>query len=777
MEGSGSFTCMYLFLLQIHQIFPLNSPWLMRGVLLLMKYTDYLIVNHVPGLCQIDEGTDGLHIGKFTTYAHQIQGQVYAINEYTFRLKNFYYDGNGRDTFFWAGSTSNPSNVGFIIPDDEGKTNKLIRYRNADFTLTLPDGKKITDIKWLSVYDLTGNQNFADVYVPEGFNVPAPQRLSEFSSHGAGVKSGTIVILDSKTIKIPDFYFVSTNANVFFWVGGGPFPTAAGRKIPDEGGYLNPLHTYNGKDIELEMPGNLTVFRIKWLAVWNVDEEKNYGSINIPDGLNIPPSLVKVIKSESLVNCEQLHKNLQLQWDVFSPAVTFTLIANIGNPAQQCDWAMISTQMKMAQSLSQYDRARFLAAASPKSGSWLEALSYHNKIALISILNFVDDDDYVAFGVSGSEEKSQMRGSDVSLSYMTGLQGRTDDYNITDRAPCTNSLGKYQGVCPDVKVGGQPNFQTFLSVRKDGITKFVYRRSLLNTADHGDKTYETDREQYFVWAIGKMNSLQQPGFHHTFPKVNHKHCVCSGDVKLNLGREKTTTSCFDFTTRPQTLPSKWGPFYIHDKNIDTFTVRVGPAGGLRGYFGHTGVPSSGHVFYVNGLLAPEIYVKRGNTYSFVVEAGNNPHDALFYHPLYITENPYGALSDLNQKEIEAEKLKIITGIKFSRRGRIQPTTAGRLCLWKLDKYTSLDADNFPSFARFRGEMTLHCDTGNSATLKWTPNITTPDTLYYQSYSHPSMGWKINVVDEFDSEFFSSAVKINLNLALFCLTCFILLFKI
>lgn len=34
------------------------------------------------------------------------------------------------------------------------RTNVLDRYFNKDFTLTLPDGKKITDIKWFAVYDL-----------------------------------------------------------------------------------------------------------------------------------------------------------------------------------------------------------------------------------------------------------------------------------------------------------------------------------------------------------------------------------------------------------------------------------------------------------------------------------------------------------------------------------------------------------------------------------------------------------------------------------------------
>lgn len=35
----------------------------------------------------------GALIGKFSSYAHQVAGEVYAIDEYTFLIKDFFYDG------------------------------------------------------------------------------------------------------------------------------------------------------------------------------------------------------------------------------------------------------------------------------------------------------------------------------------------------------------------------------------------------------------------------------------------------------------------------------------------------------------------------------------------------------------------------------------------------------------------------------------------------------------------------------------------------------------
>lgn len=55
-----------------------------------------------------DEEENGEYQGKFigslNSFHHQVSGKVYAVDEYTFLLSGFNYDGNGADTFFWAGA-------------------------------------------------------------------------------------------------------------------------------------------------------------------------------------------------------------------------------------------------------------------------------------------------------------------------------------------------------------------------------------------------------------------------------------------------------------------------------------------------------------------------------------------------------------------------------------------------------------------------------------------------------------------------------------------------
>lgn len=47
----------------------------------------------------------------------------------------------------------------------------------------------------------------------------------------------------------------------------------------------------------------------------------------------------------------------------------------------------------------------------------------------------IAEDEYMAFGLSGSDSSSQMEGADVTIAYMDGTRGYATDYNITAKAP------------------------------------------------------------------------------------------------------------------------------------------------------------------------------------------------------------------------------------------------------------------------------------------------------------------------------------------------------
>lgn len=63
---------------------------------------------------------------------------------------------------------------------------------------------------------------------------------------------------------------------------------------------LEPLRLYSKENITIELPGDLTIFDIDWLSVYDIQAKENFGSVLIPDSPNVPPSLVKIIVSISI---------------------------------------------------------------------------------------------------------------------------------------------------------------------------------------------------------------------------------------------------------------------------------------------------------------------------------------------------------------------------------------------------------------------------------------------------------------------------------------------
>lgn len=53
----------------------------------------------------------------------------------------------------------------------------------------------------------------------------------------------------------------------------------------------------------------------------------------------------------------------------------------------------------------------------------------------IQLAGQVMEDEYMSFGISGSDQQSQMLGSDVAVAYIDGFRGYATDYNITSLAP------------------------------------------------------------------------------------------------------------------------------------------------------------------------------------------------------------------------------------------------------------------------------------------------------------------------------------------------------
>ena len=96
-------------------------------------------------------------IGDLETKAHKVSGELYALDDVTLKLKNFNYDGQGPDAFFWVGTEGFPNNTNdattkiLAYPNegkgyyeyDDGNAPILGLYTDAEIILPLPPNMKV----------------------------------------------------------------------------------------------------------------------------------------------------------------------------------------------------------------------------------------------------------------------------------------------------------------------------------------------------------------------------------------------------------------------------------------------------------------------------------------------------------------------------------------------------------------------------------------------------------------------------------------------------------
>lgn len=128
-----------------------------------------------------------------------------------------------------------------------------------------------------------------------------------------------------------------------------------------------------------------------------------------------------------------------------------------------------------------------------------------------------------------------------------------------------------------------------------------------------------------------------------------------------------------YSVRDANAPPPWKPRKLI--GVKEMTARIGPTGGKRGYTPITGIPSWGIAWYLNDELIPELYVERGETYSFIVEGGNSEQQPARYHPFYITDSSEGGIGQISEDHIVHEKF--YAGVARTKDGYLEPTAGNR----------------------------------------------------------------------------------------------------
>lgn len=691
----------------------------------------------------------GAFIGKLSGRSHNVSGDVFAVDEQTLFIKNFNYDGLNPDTYFWSGVKSDSAGPdGFIVPDEKGSTKPLERYQDRDVVLRLPEGKTLREVGWLSVWSRQRRESAGDIAIgARGHElvVPRPLEIQPFSQLAHGLRSGPITIVDAQTFLVPELHYDGLGPAAYFWLTrGGQGLSASGLRLKDENGSSSPLRKYAGETVVISLPDDLTVYDFDYFGVWCKEFQVNFGQTRIPQAAKVPPSPKMLgIKPENKLNCEILYDDLgyEIRWVLDGDDIVMQLVGKI------------------------------------------------------------EPGEYMAFGLGKDDSSSDMKNADAVLTWVDRTSGQVHavDYFLGAKQQCqVDAHGQASGSCPDVKLPGGGDSLTLLhGAIVNGYSMVTFKRPQLGVDDQYDQHVYSDGQQSVLWAIGSLNDKQEVGYHRLRTKSNMfidfartpqwncpipdlnasmHHASPSPLSAINSAASQLDSTVVSSPEQdepkasratPSSPSSSSAPVLSSSPAADklkqsakqsqgwfipaivcpqdrTFYAQIGPTAGQRGYESLTGRPGQGAAWYINGLLIPELVVERGQVYRFVVEGGNDKTSAPRRHPFYLTDSSEGGFDFKTDEERMRERL--FAGVALRPDGQFVPTAEGRLCEWRQTNATLANPDLYQTFSAYQRSLKLDCGPGQAGVLKFSPDSSTPETIYYQCYTHRYMGARIKVVD-------------------------------
>ena len=122
----------------------------------------------------------------------------------------------------------------------------------------------------------------------------------------------------------------------------------------------------------------------------------------------------------------------------------------------------------------------------------------------------------------------------------------------------------------------------------------IFRKTFSNLGDPGDITIPEDTPVSVIWAIGKMaevrHRVKEPSFHHTYTRqhtqIGQSYFRNSSHLRLlysDFTSKDKVNTCFSLTSNREETNTPWFINPIFNPSKRSFSARLGPAGGKRGY--------------------------------------------------------------------------------------------------------------------------------------------------------------------------------------------------
>ncbi|KAA0195331.1 hypothetical protein HAZT_HAZT002925 [Hyalella azteca] len=631
------------------------------------------------------------------------------------------------DARFWVGRGDKPGSDGTVVPDENGSTNPLKRYEGKTIVITLPDHLTVFDIDYLSVWCKAFFADFGNVRIPATLNVPPSLKMLGVAPQNSGNR--VVNINQQNRLSESGDSLGQQNALINFG------------ETPDS------IASITNPQLSAEInPGILTTNPVALQP----------NLVNTNTGANAATSSDSAALLTSITS---LLPEAPHNWDAHLKTKP---------KSNQHNWTAASHVKSFDDNETRKEETNFslqtksnLNNPTPKSQN-PHVDSYANTKLNCEVL-YDDLALEVRWAVAGESIVMQLVGrvgGDVVTAWLERDTGRgfAEDYFLGAKAQCQGGRGS----CPDTDSRGSNDVRLLNAALINDFTMLTFQRPLRAT-DATDRPIYTNNSQAVIWAVGPVNAQGHTSYHTLrtrgdmfvdFGRTPRWNCPLPDEPvtptpSAAQARQPATTPVASNVPQAVTpSPNAWyiPPIPCYEPEDGVFYAQIGPTAGENGYNAITGHVGWGVAFYINGLLIPEIHVVRGKSYTFVVEGGYDEANPSRSHPLYITDDPEGGYEHKSPQE--RAQVKVFAGVDFDANGNPTPTSFGRLCEWKANPDQPSDA--FTSFGAFQRTLNLDCKEGQPGILQWTPDANTPDTVYYQCFSHRYLGWKIHVHDTCDA---------------------------
>jgi hypothetical protein len=163
--------------------------------------------------------------------------------------------------------------------------------------------------------------------------------------------------------------------------------------------------------------------------------------------------------------------------------------------------------------------------------------------------------------------------------------------------------------------------------------------------------------------------------------------------------------------------------------------------------------SRGIAWYVNDYIIPVIEVRRGTTYTFRINGGDDPENPSRYFPFYLTDSISGGFVQLKPEERKNET--IFAGITVTNETDdgiygYELDGVAPLCIYEYTDDTEATLNK--TYDEYFATLNTTCAENDAiiskaSVFEFTPDEDTPDTVYYQCATYRNLGWEIRVIDK------------------------------